>query len=268
MLGQNGRQILTLTRPAIPPENVLPFPHEAPPAALAQPPRSPSCAAAWLYAQPAADPLVEGLRLVEVASVADAAEQLYGQRIYMSHDMRPLFTAKFAGPAVTVLLKKEEHHEGSAASQGMLDAIDAAPPGSVYVMVLEDGLDIAGIGGLMSTAMKYRGLAGAVVDASVRDLPQIKRLQFPVFSRGIVPSTSINHYRFAGANIPVTCAGARVNPSDIVVADEDGVAVVPRAHAAEILKKAQELDNTEHSMVPFIEKFRSIRDAVAKFGRI
>ena len=191
--------------------------------------------------------------------MADAAEQLYGQRIYMSHDMRPIFTAKFAGPAVTVLLKKEEHHEGAAASQGMLDAIDAAPPGSVYVIVLEDGLDIAGIGGLMSTAMKYRGLAGAVVDASVRDLPQIKRLQFPVFSRGIVPSTSINHYRFAGANIPVTCAGARVNPNDIVVADEDGVAVVPRAHAAEILKKAQELDNTEHSMVPFIEKFRSIR---------
>jgi regulator of RNase E activity RraA len=186
----------------------------------------------------------------------------------MSHDMRPISTAKFAGPAVTVLMKKDEHHEGSAASQGMLDAIDAAPPGSVYVIVLEDGLDVAGIGGLMSTAMKYRGLVGAVVDASVRDLPQIKRLQFPVFSRGVVPSTSINHYRFAGANIPVTCAGVHVNPNDIIVADEDGVAVVPRAHAAEILKKAQELDNTEHSMVPFIEKFRSIREAVAKFGRI
>jgi regulator of RNase E activity RraA len=225
-------------------------------------------AAGGLCAQTASDPIVDGLRLVEVASVADAAEQLYGQRIYMSHDMRPIFTAKFAGPAVTVLLKKEEHHEGSAASQGMLDAIDAAPAGSVYVIVLEDGLDIAGIGGLMSTAMKYRGLTGAIVDGSVRDLPQIKRLQFPVFSRGIVPSTSINHYRFAGSNIAVTCAGARVNPNDIIVADEDGVAVVPRAHAAEILKKAQELDNTEHSMVPFIEKFRSIKEAVAKFGRI
>jgi regulator of RNase E activity RraA len=225
-------------------------------------------AAAWLVAQPAGDPLVEGFRLVEVASVADASEQLYGQRIYMSHDMRPIFTTKFAGPATTVLLKKEEHKEGSAASQGMLDAIDAAPAGSVYVMVLEDGLDTAGIGGLMSTAMKYRGLAGAVVDGSVRDLPQVKRLQFPVFSRGVVPSTSINHYRFAGANIAVTCAGVRVNPNDIVVADEDGVAVVPRAHAAEILKKAQELDDTEHRMYPFIEKFRSIKEAVAKFGRI
>jgi len=52
------------------------------------------------------------------------------------------------------------------------------------------------------------------------------------------------------------------------VADDDGVAVVPRAHAEEVLKKAQQLDNTEHSMLPFIEKYRSLKEAVAKFGRI
>ncbi len=222
----------------------------------------------WLFAQPVGDPLIEGFRLVEVASVADAMEQLYGQRAHMSHNMRPLFMTKFAGPATTVLLKKEEHKEGSKASQGMLDAIDAAPAGSVYVMVLEDGSDIAGIGGLMATAMKFRGFAGAIIDASIRDTPQIKRLQFPVFSIGIAPSTSVNHYRFAGVNVPVTCAGVRVAANDIVVADEDGVAVVPRAKAAEVLKRAQELDDTEHKMLPFIEKFRSIKEAVAKFGRI
>src|ERR1051325_249762 len=122
-------------------------------------------ATAWLLAQsPSGDPLLEGLRTVEVASVADAMEQLYGQKIYMSPEMRPLSVTKFAGPAVTVMLKKSEHKEGSAASQGMIDAIDAAPPGSVYVMVLEDGADYAGIGGLMATAMKFRGLAGAVID--------------------------------------------------------------------------------------------------------
>jgi regulator of RNase E activity RraA len=224
--------------------------------------------ALWLPAQTPSDPLSEGFKLVEVASVADAMEQLYGQKSYMTHDMRPLSPAKFAGPAVTVMLKKEEHQEGSKASSGMLDAIDKAPAGSVYVMVLEDGLDIAGIGGLMATAMKYRGLAGAIIDAGVRDTPQIRKLQFPVFSRGIVPSTSINHYRFVGMNIPVTCAGVRVSPGDIIAADEDGVAVVPKAHAADVLKKAQELDNTEHSMIPFIEKYRSITEAVAKFGRI
>jgi regulator of RNase E activity RraA len=222
----------------------------------------------WSSAQPAAgDPLIEGLRMVEVASVADAIEQLYGQRAHMSHEMRPLFTTKFAGPAVTVLMKKEEHKDGPPASQGMLNAIDSAAAGSVYVMVLPDSADFAGIGGLMATAMKYRGFAGAVVDASVRDTPQIKRLQFPVFSRGVAPSTTINHYRFEGVNVPVTCAGVRVNPNDIIVADEDGVVVVPRAKAADVLKKAQELDDTEHKMLPFIEKFKSTKQAVEKFGR-
>lgn len=221
-----------------------------------------------LPGQTPSDPLADGFRLVEVASVADAMEQLYGERNHMHHQMRPLAPAKFAGPAVTVLLKKEEHKQGAPASQGMLDAIDAAPPGSVYVMVLEDGADFAGIGGLMATAMKVRGLAGAVIDAGVRDTPQIRKLQFPVFSRGVVPSTSINHYRFAGANVPVTCAGARVNAGDWIVADEDGVAVVPKDRAAAVLKKAQELDDTEHRTIPFIEKFRSIKEAVARFGRI
>ena len=187
---------------------------------------------------------------------------------------------KFAGTAVTVQLKREEHKEGSAASQGMLDAIDAAPPGSVYVMVLDNGagpgtnswsnagIDYAGIGGLMATAMKYRGFAGAVIDASVRDTPQIRKLQFPVFSRGVAPSTTINHFRVTGVNVPVTCAGVQVNPGDIITADEDGVAVVPAARAAEILKKSQELDDTEHRMIPFIEKFKSIKEAVKQFGRI
>jgi regulator of RNase E activity RraA len=59
-----------------------------------------------------------------------------------------------------------------------------------------------------------------------------------------------------------------VNAGDIIVADEDGVAVVPKAHAADVLKKAQDLDQTEHQMLPFIEKFKSIKEAVAKFGRI
>jgi 4-hydroxy-4-methyl-2-oxoglutarate aldolase len=59
-----------------------------------------------------------------------------------------------------------------------------------------------------------------------------------------------------------------VNANDIISADEDGVVAIPRAKAAEVLKKAQELDNTEHTMIPFIEKFKSIKEAVARFGRI
>jgi regulator of RNase E activity RraA len=227
-----------------------------------------SCASLVFVLAGKEDGLLEGFRLVEAASVADAMEQLYGTKAYMSHDMRPLMPTKFAGPAVTVLLKKEEHHEGAKAQQGMLDAIDEAPPGSVYVMVLEDGLDYAGIGGLMSTAMKARGMTGAVIDGGVRDTPQIAKLQFPVFSRGVAPSTTVNHYRFVGKNIPVTCAGVAVRAGDIVVADMDGVVVVPGEKAAEVLKRAQQLDDSEHSMIPFIEKYKSIREAVAKFGRL
>jgi 4-hydroxy-4-methyl-2-oxoglutarate aldolase len=116
--------------------------------------------------------------------------------------------------------------------------------------------------------MKFRGFAGAIIDGGLRDTPQLRKIQFPVFSRSIVPSTSVNHYRFAGVNVPVRCAGVRVAAGDIIVADEDGVTVVPKARAAAVLKKAQELDDTEHRMLPFIEKFRSIKEAVAKFGRI
>ena len=221
-----------------------------------------------LQAQPSADPIIEGFRNVEVASVADAMEQLYGQKNYMSHEMRPLAPTKFAGPAVTVQLKKEEHKEGAKASQGMLDAIDAGAAGSVYVMAMDGGEDYAGIGGLMATGMKARGFVGAVIDGGVRDLPQIQKLQFPVFSRGVVPSTTIGHYRFVASNQPVTVAGVKVQAGDIIVADLDGVAVVPRAKAAEVLKKAQELDNAEHSMIPFIEKYRSMKEAVDRFGRI
>jgi regulator of RNase E activity RraA len=224
--------------------------------------------AGLMNGQPSGDPLLEGFRQTEVASVADATEQLCGSQNYMRHDMRALFKTKFAGPAVTVLMKKEEHKEGSAASQGMIDAIDGAPAGSVYVMVLQDGLDYGAVGGLMVTTMKVRGLAGAVVDGSIRDLPQIQRLQFPVYSRGVSPGTTIGHFRCAGVNVPVTCAGVTVNPQDIISADEDGVVVVPRDKAEEILKRARELDFKEHSMYPFIEQFRSLKEAVAKFGRL
>lgn len=220
-------------------------------------------------AQYEADPaaMIEAYAHVEVASVSDALEQVLHQKRYMSHKMQSIFPAKFAGFAVTV---KMEKHEGgtSVDSAGMLAAIDNAKPGSVYVMTVEDGADIAGMGGLMGTAMFARGFKGAVIDGGVRDLPQLKRIGFPVYSLGPVPSTSVGHYRFAGSNIPVICDGVTVNPGDIIAADQDGVVVIPRARAAEILIAAEKLDNTEHATLPFIEKFRSIQEAVAQFGRI
>jgi regulator of RNase E activity RraA len=135
-------------------------------------------------------------------------------------------------------------------------------------MSVEDGADIAGMGGLMGTTMYSRGYAGAVIDGGVRDIAQLRRVGFPVYALGPVPSTSVGHYKFAGANIPVQCDGVPVEAGDIVVADADGVVVVPRGKAGEILALAQQMDFKEHSMYPFIEKFHSLQEAVRKFGRI
>src|SRR5207302_5133029 len=184
------------------------------------------------------------------------------------HRMQPIFPAKFAGLAITVLLKKAEANNDPAALNGMLAAIDQGTANSVYVMVVEDGIDIAGMGGLMGTAMSARGYAGAVIDGGVRDVGSLRKIGFPVFALGIVPSTSVNHYRFAGAQIPLLCNGVTVNPGDIVVADSDGVAVVPRAQAQPVLALAQQMDYKEHSMYAVIEQLKSIVQAVKKFGRL
>src|SRR6267154_1121749 len=211
--------------------------------------------------------LLDGFRHVEAASVSDAIEQITGKKMYMSHRMRPIFPTKFAGFALTVALKKEANDDPSAL-QGMLTAIDSGDADSVYVMSVEDGADIAGMGGLMGTAMHARNFSGAVIDGGVRDVAYLNKIGFPVYALGIVPSTSIGHYRFAGANIPVVCDGVPVNAGDIVAADADGVVVVPRASAAQALKLAQELDFKEHSMYAVIEKLKSIVEAVKQFGRL
>ncbi len=211
--------------------------------------------------------LLDGYRHVEVASVSDALEKVSGQRIYMSHRMRPIFNSKFVGFALTVQMKKEENRDPDAI-QGMLAAIDHGGPNSVWVMAVPDGADIAGMGGLMGTAMASRDFSGAVIDGGVRDVSYLQKLGFPVYALGIVPSTLVNHYRFAGANIPVTCDGVLVNAGDIVAADQDGVVVVPRAKAAEVLMVAKELNVKEHSMYGYIEKLKSIVEAVKQFGRL
>jgi regulator of RNase E activity RraA len=212
--------------------------------------------------------LIAEFRHVEVASVSDALEQLTGKRMYMSHRMHPLFTTKFAGLARTVLLKKDEGNSDPAALNGMLEAIDQGSTDSVYVMVLEDGENIAGMGGLMGTAMAARGYAGAVIDGGVRDVAYLRKIAFPVYATGIVPSTSVHHYRFGGSQIPVTCDGVTVNAGDIIAADSDGVVVIPRAKALEVLKLAQQMDFEEHSMYAVIEQMKSIVEAVKKFGRL
>jgi regulator of RNase E activity RraA len=232
-------------------------------------PTPPSAARSPLKTSASADDatLLDGYRHVEVASASDALEKVTGKRGYMSHRMRPIFASKFAGFALTVQLKKEENQDPDGL-KGMLAAIDQGAPNSVYVMVVQDGIDIAGIGGLMGTAMAARNFSGAVIDGGVRDVAYLQKIGFPVFALGIVPSTSVDHYRFAGVNVPVVCDGVPVNAGDIVAADADGVVVIPRAAAPGVLATAQEMDFKEHSMYGYIEKLKSIEEAVKKFGRL
>ena len=211
--------------------------------------------------------MIAGYRHVEVSSVSDAIEQLTGQRQYMTHHMQPIFTTKFAGYAVTVKLVKEENHDPNALS-AMLSVIDQGAKDSVYVMTVQDGADIAGMGGLMGTAMSARDFAGAIIDGGVRDVAYLRKIGFPVYASGVVPSTSAGHYRAVGANVPVVCDGVKVNAGDIVAADSDGVVVIPREIAAKVLVLSQQLDFKEHSMYAFIENTKSIQDAVKKFGRL
>jgi regulator of RNase E activity RraA len=217
----------------------------------------------------ASDPaaMIAGYRHVEVSSVSDAIEQLTGQRMYMTHHMQPIFTTKFAGYAVTVKLLKEENHDPNALT-GMLSAIDQGAKDSVYVMTIQDGADIAGMGGLMGTAMSAREFSGAVIDGGVRDVAYLRKIGFPVYATGINPATSAGHYRAVGSGVPVVCDGVKVNTGDIVAADSDGVVVVPREIAPKVLVLSQQLDFKEHSMYAYIENTKSIEEAVKKFGRL
>ena len=210
--------------------------------------------------------LIDAYRHVETGGVSDALEQLYSRRSFMSHRMHAISDGKIAGFAVTVQMDKVEGSPASAVTP-MQEVLDGGGANSVYVMVLQNGDDVAGIGGLMATAMNARGYSGAVIDGGVRDVSYIKKMAFPVYATGTVPSTSLGHYRATG-NVPVTAGGVRVNPGDIIVADGDGVVVVPKDIAAEVLVKAQALDQTEHSMYGYIEKLRSLQEAVKRFDRL
>ena len=211
--------------------------------------------------------LLDAYRHVEVASVSDAIEQLLGKRMYLSHRLRPLASTRFAGYAVTVRMEKQENSNAHAVD-GMLEAIDRGDKNSVYVMSVEDGADVAGMGGLMGTAMAARDFSGAIIDAAVRDTDYLRKIGFPVYATGVAPSTLVGHYKCAGTQVPVTIDGVAIHPGDLITADGDGVVVVPRNRAEDILNAAQQLDFKEHSMYPRIEKAKSIEEAVKQFGRL
>ena len=217
------------------------------------------------------DPMAAGFEKATVAAIADAVDQITGQRGFLSHDMRPRTgNIRVVGRATTVLLKPAPADKATPAlSTGMSTAmIDNSKPGDVGVIVIEDGLDVAGIGGLMGTAAKARGMAGVIVDGGVRDLKEVRGLGFPIYARSIVPSSTVSRFAGVAKDVPVQCAGVTIEPGDWIVADEDGVVRVPKARAKEVLQRAQEIDDRETKMVPYILKFKALTKAVEVFNRI
>lgn len=149
-----------------------------------------------------------------------------------------------------------------------VEMIDAANPGDVGVIVMEGSLDVAAIGGLMGTAAKSRGMVGMVLDGAVRDLAELRAMRMPVMARAVSPATAVSRYASVAKQIPVECGGVLISPGDIIVAGEDGVVVVPKDRAAEVLKRSQEIDIREGKMVPYIKQFKSLQKAIEVFNRI
>ena len=230
-------------------------------------------AAALLTAQgtePAGDPLVAGFKSTYPASVSDAVDLVTGKNGTMRYDMKLMTGANMVGRAVTALAKPAAADQATTAlaTKHSVEMIDEAKPGEVGVIVMEGSLDIAAMGNLMATAAVERGMAGMVLDGAIRDLWDVRRMGLTVYARSKSPRTAVGHYATVARNVPVECAGVTVRPGDIIVADEDGVVVVPQERAAEVLKRAQAIDQQESGMFPFIREFKSLSKAIAKFNRI
>jgi len=216
------------------------------------------------------DQLIAGFKRSTVASVSDAVDQVVGERGFLSHEVRPIIAGKVVGRAITALVRPAPPDKATPALavRHSVEMIDNSKPGEVGVIVMEDGLDVAAIGGLMATTAKVRGMAGMVIDGGVRDLAEIRALKFSVYARSVTPATAVSRYASVAQQIPVKCAGITVKPGDIIVAGEDGVVRVPQEKAAEVLAKAQEIDARETKMVPMIKQHKSLKKVIDLFNRI
>jgi regulator of RNase E activity RraA len=174
---------------------------------------------------------------------------------------------RICGPAATVL---EAATDEFVPPQHALDLIDEAPRGSVIVISIAGGEpNVAVWGGLMTAGAVANEHAGAILDGGVRDLAEIRRdYDFPVFARDVSPGTTLGRYKTVAAQVPVEVGGVVVHPGDIVVADVDGVVVVPRGKAAEVLAMALEIDARELEQARLIIAEKSLRKGLAKYGRI